>query len=212
MRCRSGYRLADNHNKVDLGIEITESDNLLYVAVSIFHHISTNIRKNQLQTMEDTMKVQDVMTRNVKSSRPESSLAHAASMMWDYDCGALPVVDDTERVLGMITDRDIAIAAATKGRPATEIAVGEVISGNVHTCAVDEDVDSALKTMRREKVRRLPVIGNDGKLAGILSINDVVLRAEEARVGQAAEISYEDVMSTFKAVCEHSRAYQTGGA
>ncbi len=158
------------------------------------------------------MKVQDVMTRNVKSCQPESSLAYAASKMWDYDCGVLPVVDETEAVTGVITDRDIAIAAATKGRLATEIPVGEVISGIVHTCAVDEDLDSALKTMRREKVRRLPVVGNDGKLAGILSINDLVLRAEEARMGQVPEISYEDVMSTFKAVCEHSRAYQTGGA
>jgi CBS domain-containing protein len=163
-----------------------------------------------MQTMEDEMKVQDIMTRNVKSCHPESSLAQVAALMWDYDFGVLPVVDDKERVMGLITDRDIAIAAATKGRLATEIAVGEVMSGNVYACAVDEDIKSALKTMRREKVRRLPVIDNDGKLAGILSINDVVLRAEEVRVGQAPEISYEDVASTFKALCEHSRVRQAG--
>jgi CBS domain-containing protein len=160
--------------------------------------------------MEDEMKVQDVMTRNVKSCHPESSLAQAAVLMWDYDFGVLPVVDDQDRVMGLITDRDIAIAAATKGRLTTETAVGEVMSGNVYACALDEDVKSALKTMRREKVRRLPVIGNDGKLAGILSINDVVLRAEEVRVGQAPEISYEDIASTFKALCEHSRVRQAG--
>jgi predicted transcriptional regulator len=108
----------------------------------------------------------------------------------------------------MITDRDIAIAVSTKGRLATEITVGEVMSGNVYACALDEEISSALKTMRLEKVRRLPVIGKDGKLAGILSINDVVLRAEEAKGKQVPEIPYEDVMSAFKAVCKHSKTSQ----
>ncbi len=152
------------------------------------------------------MKAEDVMTRDVKSCRPENNLSQVAAYMWDYDFGAAPVVDGENRVMGMITDRDIAIAAATRGRLATEINVGEVMSGNVYACALDEDVGSALKTMRREKVRRLPVIGNDGKLAGILSINDLALRAGDAKGKR--EIPYEDVMITFKSVCEHSRASQ----
>jgi len=154
------------------------------------------------------MRAEEIMTKDVQSCRPEASLAQAAALMWDYDCGAMPVVDDSNRVMGMITDRDIAIAAATKGRSATEITVGEVMSGNVYACARDEDVKSALTTMRRERVRRLPVIGADGKLAGILSINDVVLRADVGKGRQAAEISYEDVVGTFKAVCEHSKAFR----
>jgi CBS domain-containing protein len=154
------------------------------------------------------MNTEEIMTRNVKSCRPETSLSEAAVLMWDYDCGALPVVDDENRVMGMITDRDIAIATATKGRLATDINVGEVMSGNVYACALDEDINSALKTMRREKVRRLPVIGANGKLAGILSINDVVLRAEQTKAKQTPEISFDEVMSVFKAVCEHSRSFQ----
>jgi CBS domain-containing protein len=154
------------------------------------------------------MKVEHVMTRNVKSCHPEANLSYVAAKMWDYDFGAMPVVDDEDRVMGMITDRDIAIAASTKGRLATEITVGEVMSGNVYACALDEEIGSALKTMRRERVRRLPVIGKDGKLAGLLSINDVVLHAGEAR----GEIPYEDVMSTFKAVCKHSKTSQAVGA
>jgi CBS domain-containing protein len=150
------------------------------------------------------MKVEHVMTKNVRSCHPEANLSYVAAKMWDYDFGAMPVVDNEDRVMGMITDRDIAIAASTKGRLATEITVGEVMSGNVYACASDEDVSSALKTMRREKVRRLAVIGKDGKLAGLLSINDVVLHAGEAR----GEIPYEDVMSTFKAVCKHSKTSQ----
>jgi CBS-domain-containing membrane protein len=154
------------------------------------------------------MRVQDVMTRNVKSCQPEATVDQAAMMMWDYDCGVLPVVDDDRRVMGMITDRDIAIAAATRGRLTTHIKVGEVMSGNVFACAEDEDIKSALNTMRRERVRRLPVINYDGRLAGILSLNDVVLRAEESRAGRAPEISQEDLVSTLKAICEHSRAQQ----
>jgi CBS domain-containing protein len=155
------------------------------------------------------MKANDVMTRNVKSCHPETNLSQVAALMWDYDCGATPVVDDEDRVMGMITDRDIAIAVSTKGRLATEITVGEVMSGNVYACALDEEISSVLKTMRREKVRRLPVIGKDGRLAGILSINDVVLRAGEAGGKQVPEIPSEDVMNTFKAVCKHSKTSQT---
>jgi CBS domain-containing protein len=154
------------------------------------------------------MKVEHVMTKNVRSCHPETNLSYVAAKMWDYDFGAMPVVDEEDRVMGIITDRDIAIAASTKGRLAREITVGEVMSGNVYACALDEEIGSALKTMRREKVRRLPVIGKDGKLAGLLSINDVVLHAGEAR----GEIPYEEVMSTFKAVCKHSKTSQAGVA
>src|SRR5262245_23089070 len=118
------------------------------------------------------MKVKDVMTRNVKSIRPESTIDQAAIQMWDYDCGVMPVVDGEIRVMGMITDRDIAIAASTRGRLTTQINVGEVMSGNVYACAEDEDVKSGLNTMRREKVRRLPVVNYDGRLSGIISINN----------------------------------------
>jgi CBS domain-containing protein len=165
-------------------------------------------RKRSSTNKRNEMKVEDVMTRNVKSCRPEDNLSQVTALMWDYDFGAMPVVDDANRVMGMITDRDIAIATWSKGRLATEINVGEVMSGNVYACALDEDVSSALKTMRREKVRRLPVIGRDGKLAGVLSINDIVLRAEEAKGRRAPEIPYEEVVNTFKAVCEHSMESQ----
>ncbi|MCI0337757.1 MAG: CBS domain-containing protein [Acidobacteria bacterium] len=149
------------------------------------------------------MKVQDVMTSNVNSCRPETNLAVVAAMMWDEDCGVMPVVNDVGKVVGMITDRDIAIAVATKGRLASEIPVSEVITDRVHSCTVGEDIKSALKTMRHEKVRRLPVVNDDGLLQGILCTNDLVLRAEEARGKHVPDLPYEDVMSTIKAICEH---------
>ncbi|MCI0660185.1 MAG: CBS domain-containing protein [Acidobacteria bacterium] len=149
------------------------------------------------------MKVQDIMTSDVKFCRPDTNLAAVATIMWDGDCGVMPVVNDEGKVVGIVTDRDIAIAIATKGRLASEIPVNEVITGNVYSCSLDEDIKSALKNMRHEKVRRLPVVNDDGLLQGILSINDVVLRAEESRGKHIPELDYEDAMSTMKALCEH---------
>lgn len=152
------------------------------------------------------MKVQEVMNNQVHSCRPDTNLAAAGAVMWDYDCGTLPVVDDAEHVVGVITDRDIAIAAATKGRPAGEIPVRDVISGTVYSCEEHDDIHAALKIMRHAKVRRLPVVNVAGRLQGILCLNDIALRAEEAHGRHVPELSYEDAMSTFKAVCEHRAA------
>jgi CBS domain-containing protein len=112
----------------------------------------------------------------------------------------------TNKVIGIITDRDIAIAAATKGSLASEILVGEVISRKVFSATLDEDIHMALKTMRHEKIRRLPVVNLDGMLQGILSLNDIALRAEEEEGRRHPELTYEGAMGTFKAVCEHRSA------
>jgi CBS domain-containing protein len=158
------------------------------------------------------MKVQDLMTSEVKSCRPETNLAEAAAMMLEYDCGALPVVNHEHRVIGMITDRDIAIAAATKARLASEIRVSEVISRKVYSAMPDEDIHTALKIMRHEKVRRLPIVNRDGMLQGILSLNDIALRAEEEEGRRHPDLTYEGAMSAFKAICEHRPARQAAAA
>ena len=158
------------------------------------------------------MKVQDAMTSEVKSCRPETNLAEAATMMLDCDCGALPVVNSENKVIGMITDRDIAIAVATKARLASQIPVSEVISRKVYSALLDEDIHAALKTMRHEKIRRLPIVNRDGMLQGILSLNDIALLAEEVKGRHHPELNYEDAMSTIKAICEHRPTYQAAAA
>lgn len=150
------------------------------------------------------MKVKDVMTAGAKACMPETSLAEAASLMWENDCGALPVLDVEGKVIGMITDRDICFGATTKNRVPSEIAVGEVFTGKVFACGPDDDVRDALKTMRRERVRRLPVVGEERTLEGVVSMNDVVLRAEQLSNGNAPELSYGDVVDTYKAICAHT--------
>lgn len=149
------------------------------------------------------MKVKDVMTAGAKACMPETSLAEAASLMWDNDCGALPVLSVDDRVVGMITDRDICFGATTKNLPPSEVSVGEVITGKVFACGPEDDIRDALKTMRRERVRRLPVLGEAGTLEGIVSMNDVVLKAEGQANGHAPELSHGDVVETYKAICQH---------
>ena len=145
------------------------------------------------------MKVKEVMTGDVRSCFPDTNLAAAAVLMWENDCGFLPVVVDGGNAIGVITDRDIAMAVGTKGRAPQDLRVDEVIHGPVIACTLDDDVHAALETMRKDKLRRLPVLNNEGVLKGILSINDVVIHAQKGN----KELDYDDVVRTFKAICEH---------
>ena len=153
------------------------------------------------------MKVQDVMTYDVKTCRAETNLAYAAMRMWRNDCGALPVIADGQKVVGMITDRDICMAAATRHRDPANIRVKEAMSGKVYGCSCETDIHEALKIMQQRQVRRLPIISaEDGRLQGILSMNDVALKAKTDR---AAELSAEDVENTLRAICTHRPVEQT---
>jgi CBS domain-containing protein len=133
------------------------------------------------------MKIQDVMTREVRSCRPESSLADVVRDMWEADCGVLPVVEADGRVIGMITDRDICVAVGTRGRTADQIAVRELAAKrNVYSCLAGEDTTTALKTMQAHQVHRLPVVDADGRLRGIVTINDIVTHKGAASASEIA--------------------------
>jgi CBS-domain-containing membrane protein len=119
--------------------------------------------------------------------------------MWSRDCGVLPVLEDSGRVIGVVTDRDLFIALATSNRPAAELAVGEIVHREPSICAPDDDIRTALKTMARQRIQRLPVVDKSGELKGILSMNDVVLRAKSGADG----VFKDDVIRTLKAIYEH---------
>ncbi len=150
------------------------------------------------------MRVRDLMTTDVRSCRGETNLAEAVKEMWEGDCGVLPVVNDEGRVTGVVTDRDICIALATRGQLADRIAVRDVAQGHAHTCQAEDDVAAALQTMKLHKVRRLPVVDADGHLRGMLSLNDVVTHAGAA--------SAKAMLSTLAGICEHRRAVVIAGA
>jgi len=147
------------------------------------------------------MKVQDVMSCDVQTCGPETNLSTAAMQMWRGDFGAMPVVTTVGKVVGMITDRDICMAAATKHCDPANIRVKEVMSGKAYGCSCDTDIHEALKIMQQKQVRRLPIVSaEDGRLQGILSMNDVAIKAQG---GRNAELSAEDVESTMRGICAH---------
>jgi CBS domain-containing protein len=158
------------------------------------------------------MQVKELMTETAKACTLTDNLAEVARLMWEADCGIVPVVAEGGKVVGLITDRDICMAAMTTGRNVTNIAVEDVVSGKVFTCKADEDIHSALDTMRENKVRRLPVTAADGRLQGMLSMNDVMLRAKETRDKKAPDVSYGDVVSTYRSICQHRLPMQQAQA
>ncbi len=144
------------------------------------------------------MKVQDVMVKNVRFCGPEMNLAAAIETIWKEGVGTLPVVEDG-RVLGVITDRDIAIALGTRNARASETRVRDVSLPKLFYCAPEDDIHVALQTMRAQRVRRLPVMDGKGALQGILCLDDIILYAEEG----VGELTYGDVVETLQGVCEH---------
>ncbi|MCC7537164.1 MAG: CBS domain-containing protein [Deltaproteobacteria bacterium] len=132
-----------------------------------------------------TVKVGDVMTAQPHACNTRDMLVAAAQIMWDHDCGCVPVVDDDGKVVAMITDRDACMAAFTQGRTLGDIAVVTAMSSSVVTCKADDSIDDAERLMRQNQVRRLPVTDEGGALVGVVSMNDL-LRIHERHVRTAA--------------------------
>lgn len=149
------------------------------------------------------MKVRDVMTKTVACCLPETNLAAAGALMWETDCGLLPVVNEQRKVIGMLTDRDACIALTTKDRRAATIKVSEVARAHAVVCGSDDDISSALKIMGREKIHRLPVVDKAGVPEGIISMNDIAMRAEKDVGRRRAAVSYEDVVITLQEIYAH---------
>lgn len=144
------------------------------------------------------MKVREIMSAPVYTCQPETDLGTVAGLMWDHDCGVVPVVDPTGAVVGVVTDRDICIAAATRRLPPERISASQAMSTSTRACLPDDEISEALATMKRFQIRRLPVIDDHGMLHGLLSMNDVT-RASEQRQGPPAK----EIVSALAKICEH---------
>jgi CBS domain-containing protein len=150
------------------------------------------------------MKVEHLMTRDVESCTPEATLAQAAMIMWRRDCGFVPVAESPGgRFLGVITDRDICMATATKHVSPDLVPVATVMNRRAITCAPTDDVRIAMTRMNEGQVRRLPVLDKQGRLSGILTLNDLALAAERTARRVDESVSYGDVMSVLRAVSAH---------
>ena len=129
------------------------------------------------------MKIRDAMTRDVCMVRPDQSIRDAAHMMAELDIGALPV-QENDRLVGMITDRDIAIRAVADGK-GPDTRVRDVMSKDVKYCFEDETVEAVSRNMGDQQIRRLPVVNRDKRLVGILSLGDVATTRDSGHAGQA---------------------------
>lgn len=143
------------------------------------------------------MKVGEIMTRKVVSCQKDADIGTAARLMLEGRFGTLPVIDAHGGVAGIITDRDIAMAAATRQRNASHIAVHEAMSPKVRSCFAEDAVGAALKQMEEARVRRLPVMDAALHLTGILSIDDIVLRA----LDQTNGVSSAEFVKALRRIC-----------
>ena len=148
------------------------------------------------------MKVKDVMTKDVRICGINDTLATAARTMWVNDCGILPIVNIDGVAVGVVTDRDICMAAASKDRRPSSISVAEVMMRQLYSCPPEADIREALQIMREKQVRRLPVLDDKKVLRGILSLDDVAVKTRTA--DKPAELSAEDVEITLEAICRRA--------
>jgi len=130
------------------------------------------------------VKVAELMTSDVKACSPHDFLNIPARIMWENDCGCVPVVDRESRIVGMITDRDICMAAYTQDLPLRQIRVDSAMAPTVVTCGPQDELTDAQELMRQDKVHRLPVADAEGRLVGVLSLSDLALEAERQRKAQ----------------------------
>jgi CBS domain-containing protein len=151
------------------------------------------------------MKIRDLMTKTAVSCGPETNLAAAGALMWDNNCGVLPVVTDGRKLTGILTDRDMCIALATRNQQSSQLTAAEVAAKRTVVCNPEDDIDAALEIMRTESIRRLPVVDDEGLLEGIISVDDIVLQAKKADGKETPEISYADVVETLQAIYQHNR-------
>ena len=146
------------------------------------------------------MKIADLMTRDVLTCGISETLNRPAQLMWEGDVGWIPVLDAAARVVGVVTDRDIAMAAYLQGRPLNAIPVQTVMTRQLVTCKAGDDLSATLRQMQTPQVRRLPVVDSTGKLVGVVALNDIVRRGA-AEPGKSAVREHE-VALALAGICE----------
>jgi CBS domain-containing protein len=148
------------------------------------------------------MKVSEIMTEDVACCTPRESLERAAQIMWEKDCGCVPVVDGFRRPVGMITDRDACMSAYLRGRRLAEVGLDEVMSREVHTCKAEDELTAAHGLMREHRIRRLPVVDEDGLLIGLVSLNDIIRCTAKPTSSAKSRPTTKDLVATLSQVSQ----------
>ena len=151
------------------------------------------------------MRVNQIASQPVIACRPEDSLERAAQLMWEQDIGFLVVLDGEDRLAGVITDRDICMAAYTRGQRLRAIPVRDVMAHDVFTVEAGEIVTAAEQMMAEHQVRRLPVIDGQGRVIGVLSLNDVAREVKSELWQRHAEVDSAAFSRALGSICEPRR-------
>jgi CBS domain-containing protein len=144
------------------------------------------------------MKVKDLMSTPVKTCRTTAILGDAARVMLEGHCGCVPIVDTRGRLAGMLTDRDVCLAVAARHQSPWEIPVRDVMSPNIVSCLVSDYVDTALVAMKQHRVRRVPVVDDEGHVKGLISIDDAI---RHTGLGKGC-LPAEAVIDVLRHICE----------
>ena len=142
------------------------------------------------------MKCRDIMTKNVKTCQEECKVKDAVQIMNDYNCGFVPVINKDNQLSGVVTDRDIAIHALLDGKDPEQMKIGEFMTKSIISAHPNDNIDLAIREMKENKVRRIPVVDDNNKVVGIISLGDVaVLSGEEHETFEALETISSPVSS-----------------
>ncbi len=160
------------------------------------------------------MRVEELMRKDVRACGPDDSMSDASRIMWERDCGFVPVVeaDGAGRVVGVITDRDVCMAAYTRGRAPAEMRVREAMSSRVSTCAPADSIAAAEAEMRAAHVRRLPVVDAAGQLLGVLSLADLARGYARMRASGRKGLTAAELGEALAEICEPRALAATASA
>jgi CBS domain-containing protein len=146
-----------------------------------------------------TVDIQELMSKPAVTCRATDRLNIAAQLMWEHDCGSIPVTDTAGTLVGIVTDRDICMAAYTKGAPLSAIKVSEAMAKQVFTCHASDSVEAAEQLMSEKQIRRVPVVDGASRPVGLISLNDIARYVAAARKKNGLD---SEVTQTLAAICQ----------
>ncbi|RYZ04437.1 MAG: CBS domain-containing protein [Myxococcales bacterium] len=172
------------------------------VAVSVARVFRDLVQRHAPDTGFFRAPVHDAMRTRVYVCSPEDTLARAAQVMWEKDLGCLPVCGPGRRPIAMLTDRDISMAAFMQWKHLAEASVESAMSHSIFTCSPDDELAQAEEIMRRQQVRRLPVVDEQGVLVGLLSLGDVARYVHQRSSYSNGTPAQQRLAETLAAICE----------
>lgn len=145
------------------------------------------------------MRIEQIMSQPVLTCSIHDNLNTAAQLMWEHDCGAIPVADDEGRLVGIVTDRDICMATYTQGSAPQAISVSSAMAKEVRSCQPSDSIETVERLMRESQVRRIPIIDDENHPIGLVSLNDISREAARAKKRNGVD---REVVDTLAAICQ----------